>query len=332
MKKIFITGATGFLGSNLARRLAESGNDITILVRKGSDHPYLKNLPIKRAEGDVTDLESLKAGIKNMDLVFHCAGVVSYRKSDESLMHRVNVIGTNNVCRVSLEAGVKRLLYVSSTAAVGIPENPANPAGEDYPFDKKWNKIPYMRTKRIAEEKAFSFVDKGLDVVAANPSTFFGAGDIKAANGELFRQIASGRLASAPPGGNGVITIEDCVDGIIKATERGKTGERYILNAENLTFLEIFNLIAESLKKPGISRVMPRWGYSPALAAAIVMGKILPVAGIEPPFSPELIKISWSYRYFNSSKAKNELGWAPKISFKRACEEAAEFYKFIGVL
>jgi dihydroflavonol-4-reductase len=171
-----------------------------------------------------------------------------------------------------------------------------------------------------------------LDIVAANPSTFYGAGDIKAANGELFRQIASGRLASAPPGGNGVIAIEDCVDGIIKAAEKGKTGERYILNAENLTFLEIFNIIAESMKKPRISRVMPHWGYSPALAAAIVMGKILPVAGIEPPFSPELIKISWSYRYFDSSKAKRELGWTPRVPFKRACTEAVEFYKSIGVL
>jgi dihydroflavonol-4-reductase len=332
MKKIFITGATGFLGSNLARRLAEGGDDITILVRKGSDHPFLKNLPIKRVEGDVTDLESLKAGIKNMDLVFHCAGVVSYRKSDESLMHRVNVIGTDNVCRASMEEGVKKLLYVSSTAAVGIPKDPAKPADESYPFHKKWLKIPYMHSKKIAEENVLSYADKGLDIVSANPSTFYGAGDIKVSTGEIFRKISSGVLKSAPPGGNGVIAVEDCVDGIIKAAERGKTGERYILNAENMAFIEIFNFIAESIKKSGISRTIPGWAYSPALALANVMEKILPYAGIEPPFSPELIKISWSYRYFDSSKAKKELGWIPHVPFKLACAEAAEFYKSIGVL
>jgi dihydroflavonol-4-reductase len=332
MKKIFITGATGFLGSNLARCLASEGNEVTILVRKGSDHPFLKNLRIRRIEGDVTDFDSLKNGMKGTELVYHCAGIVSYRRSDIKIMDRVNIAGTENVCRAALENGIQRVLYVSSTAAVGIPENPAKPADEEYPFHKKWLKIPYMRSKKIAEETAFSFVGKGLDVVAANPSTFFGAGDIKAANGKLFQQIASGRLASAPPGGNGVIPIEDCVDGIMKAAEKGKTGERYILNSQNLTFLEIFNFIAESLKKPGISKVMPHWLYSPALTAAIILGKILPVTDIEPPISPELIKISWSYRYFDSSKAKNKLGWASKIPFNRACEEAVEFYKSIGVL
>jgi dihydroflavonol-4-reductase len=270
--------------------------------------------------------------MKGMELVYHCAGIVSYRRSDIKIMDRVNIAGTENVCRAALENGVRRVLYVSSTAAVGIPENPAKPASEEYPFHRKWLKIPYMRSKKIAEETALSFVGKGLDIVAANPSTFFGAGDIKAANGELFRQISSGRLASAPPGGNGVIAIADCVNGVIKAAKDGKTGNRYILNSQNLTFLEIFNTIAQSLNKSGISRVMPRWIYSPVLAAVSAMGKILPIAGMEPPVSPELIKISWSHRYFDSSKAGRELGWAPRISFEQACGEAAEFYKSIGVL
>lgn len=332
MKKIFITGATGFLGSNLARRLASEGNEVTILVRKGGDHPFLKNLKIRRAEGDVTDFDSLKNGMKGQELVYHCAGIVSYRRSDIKVMDRVNIKGTENVCRAALENGVRRVLYVSSTAAVGIPSDPAKPAAEDYPFHRKWLKIPYMRSKKTAEEAAFAFAQKGLDVVAANPSTFFGAGDIKASNGELFRQISSGKLASAPPGGNGVIAIADCVNGIIKTAEKGKTGERYILNSQNLTFLEIFNTIARSLRKNGVSKVMPRWIYSPALAAAVVMGVIFPIIRVKPPISPELIKISWSFRYFDSSKAVRELGWTPRVPLEQACLEAVEFYKSIKLL
>lgn len=332
MKKIFITGATGFLGSNLARRLASEGNEVTILIRKGADHPFLKNLKIRKAEGDVTDFESLKSGMRGQDLVYHCAGIVSYRRSDAVMMDKVNIEGTENVCRAALENGAGRVLYVSSTATVGIPSDPAKPADEDYPFHRKWLKIPYMRSKKTAEETALAFVRKGLDIVAANPSTFFGAGDIKASNGELFRQISSGKLASAPPGGNGVIAITDCVSGIIKTAEKGKTGERYVLNSQNLTFLDIFNTIARSMRKSDVYKVMPRWVYSPALAAATAMGVVFPVIGKQPPISPELIKISWSFRYFDSSKAVRELGWTPRVPLERACMEAVEFYKSIKVL
>lgn len=332
MKKIFITGATGFLGSNLTRRLAGNGNDVTILVRKDSGHPFLENLGIKRAEGDVTDLDSLKRNMRGMEIVYHCAGIVSYRRSDEALMDKVNIGGTENACLAALEAGIERFLYVSSTAAVGIPNDPAEPADENHPFHKKWLKIPYMRSKKIAEEKALSFVERGLNIVSANPSTFYGAGDIKVSTGEIFRKINSGMLRSAPPGGNGVIAVDDCVDGIIKIAERGKTGQRYILNGENLTFLDIFNAIAGVLDKPQIIKTLPRWLASPASAAATAMGYTLPILGIEPPISRELIKISWSFRYFDSSKAERELGWQPEIPFKQACSEAADFYRSISAL
>jgi dihydroflavonol-4-reductase len=332
MKKVFITGATGFLGSNLTRRLVENGDDVTILVRKGSDHPFLKNLDVKKAEGDVSDFESLKNGIKGMDLVYHCAGVVSYCRADKDLMDTVNIQGTENVCNAALEGDVGRLLYVSSTAAIGIPEDPRKPADESSPFHKKWLNIPYMRSKKIAEEKALSYVKNGLDIVAANPSTFYGAGDIKVSTGEVFRKINSGILRSAPPGGNGVIAVTDCVEGIIMTAEKGKTGERYIFNSENLTFLEIFKTIAETLHKPPINQILPRWLGSPASVAANAMRIALPFLGIEPPISPELIKISWNYRYFDSSKARKDLNWQPNVPFKQACHEAAEFYKTIRAL
>lgn len=332
MAKILITGATGFLGSNLTRRLAEQGHNITILVRNGSDHPFLEKLRINRVEGDVTDFDSLKNAMRGVDVVYHCAGIVSYRRSDAGLMDVVNIGGTDNACRAALESGVERFLHVSSTAAIGIPESPEHPADERYPFHKKWLKIPYMRSKKAAEEKALSFVERGLNIVSANPSTFYGAGDIKVSTGDIFRKINAGILKSAPPGGNGVIAIDDCVEGIIRTAEKGKTGERYILNGENLPFLEIFNTIARVLHKPPINKIMPRWLLGPAVGIAAAMGAVFPVIGADPPISPELIKISWSHRYFDASKAAKELGWTPKISLEQACCEAVDFYKAINAL
>ena len=330
--KIFVTGATGFLGSNLVRMLAGRGMDVRILIRKGSSHPFLENLAIERVSGDVTDYESIKEGMMGCDLVYHVAGFLSYRLAEQRIMHDVNVGGTENVCRAALQNNVKRMLHVSSTSAVGIPENPDHPADEDYPFDERWNRLPYMRTKRLAEETALGFIDKGLDVVSANPSTFYGAGDVKLHTGELFRNIDSGRLSAAPPGGNGVIAIDDCARGLIAVMERGKTGERYILNSENLKFIEIFNTITEVLDRPPIKKILPRWIYPFALFGAALVERTGALFGRPSKLSAGTVRMSWQFRYFDSSKARKDLGWKPSVPFKKACEEALDFYKHTGVI
>jgi len=330
--KIFITGATGFLGSHLAKRLVERGLDVTILARPGSGHPFLSGLKLARVEGDVTDYESVLRGMKDCSHVFHAAGYLSYHKLKKGIMHAVNVEGTENVCRAALGNGVKRLLAVSSTSAVGIPEDPRCPADETFPFHRRWRKIPYMLTKRLGEEAALRFVGKGLDVVVVNPSTFYGPGDVKLHTGEVFRNIASGLLKFAPPGGNGIVAIRDCAEGLVAAMEKGRTGERYILNSENLTFLEIFNVLARLLEKPPIRKRFPRWTYRPFYVSAFLVENIFRFFGKASKIECGSIAMGWRFRYFDSSKARRELGWSPRVTFEETCRQALEFYRQQGLL
>jgi dihydroflavonol-4-reductase len=189
-----------------------------------------------------------------------------------------------------------------------------------------------MLTKRLGEEAALRFVGKGLDVVVVNPSTFYGPGDVKLHTGEVFRNIASGLLKIAPPGGNGVISIRDCAEGLVAAMEKGRTGERYILNAENLTILEIFNVLAGVLEMPPIRKRFPRWTYPPFYAAAFLVENVFRVFGKASKIECGTIAMSWRFRYFDSSKARRELGWSPRLTFEETCRQALEFYRRQGLL
>jgi len=330
--KIFITGATGFLGSNLVKILNEQGKEVTILLRKGSDHPFLRGLNINRVEGDITDLHSINKGIKGCTHVYHTAGYLSYSKIDKNKLMEVNVKGTENVCKAALENDIKKLVHVSSTSAIGIPKHSEKPADETYPFHKRWKKNPYMITKRLSEEVALGFVDKGLNVVIVNPSTFYGPGDIKIHSGEVFKNIASGVLRIAPPGGTGVISIIDCVHGLIAAMEKGKVGRRYILNSENLTLIQLFNTIAHLLNKPPITKKFPRWTHYPLYFLVFITENIYRIFGKVSKIDCGTLDMSWRYRYYNNSRAQNELQWKPLVSFQDTCQSALEFYRSMGII
>jgi len=163
-------------------------------------------------------------------------------------------------------------------------------------------------------------------------STFYGPGDVKLHTGEVFRNIASGLLKIAPPGGNGVISIRDCAEGLVAAMEKGRRGERYILNSENLTILEIFNVLAGVLEKPPIRKRFPRWTYPPFYAAAFLVENVFRVFGKASKIECGTIAMSWRFRYFDSSKARRELGWSPRLTFEETCRQALEFYRRQGLL
>lgn len=330
--KIFITGATGFLGSNLVKMLIECGENVSILIRKGSDHPFLNGLNVTKVEGDVTDLKSIHNGMKDCTHVYHTAGYLSYSKIKLNILMEINVKGTENVCKAALENDIKKLVHVSSTSSIGIPKPKDKPADETYPFHKRWKKNPYMMTKRLSEEVALGFVDKGLNVVVVNPSTFYGPGDIKIHSGEVFKNIASGMLRIAPPGGTGIIAIKDCVSGLMAAMEKGEKGQRYILNSENLPLIQLFNTIADLLDKPPITKIFPMWTYFPLYFTAFIIEDFYKILGKISKIDCGTIDMSWRYRYFDSSKAQNRLEWKPMVSFKETCQAAIEFYRSTGIL
>jgi dihydroflavonol-4-reductase len=150
--------------------------------------------------------------------------------------------------------------------------------------------------------------------------------------GEIFRNIAAGRLRRAPPGGNGVVAVQDCSSGVAAAMERGRVGERYILNSENLSFLEIFRIICALLGRPPIHKCYPGWTYGPLFAAAGLLEMLFGAAGSSPPIDPGTIAIAWRFRFYDNAKARRELGWRPQVPFAEACRQALEFYRARGVI
>lgn len=322
MKKIFVTGATGMVGSNLVKKLVEQGQNVSILIRKNSTHPYLESLKLDIHYGDILDITSIDRAIKGAEYVYHVAGKISYSKWDKDELYKVNIIGTENVMEAAIKNNVKKIVITSSTGAVGIPEG-KNIVDEEYFFANEYNKIPYMATKHEAEKLALSYISKGIDVVAVCPSTIYGSGDIKMNMGELIKNIKREKLPMSPVGGNSLISVSDCVEGHILAMEKGKSGERYILASENLKTIDLINLIADILNVKRVNKTIPNLLLPILKFAAIISENVFRSHTI----NPAIIMFSAKNRYFNSNKAQKELGWQPKQPIQEAIIEAIQFYE-----
>lgn len=324
-ERVFVTGGTGMVGANLIRRLIEAGYRVRMLIRSRR-HPMTERLPIKEVRGSLDDVETLARGMDGCGRAFHVAGMVSYRRQDAPLLHQANVIGTRNLLEAARAAGVERVVHTSSTAAVGISEGPEEVLDESSPFPERFRSIPYMWTKHLAEEEVARAVSDGMDVVIVNPSTIFGAGDVKLNTGRLIRYLSSGKVRAAPPGGNSVVGVEDVVRGHLLAMDRGESGRRYILSSENMTIREMMSRIRAVLGHPPVPRTIPRWARLPLSGAVWIGSRLRPTSDL----SPAVIAFSFRYRYFDSTRAREEIGWTPAQSFERAVESACRFYKSIG--
>jgi len=246
-------------------------------------------------------------------------------------MKEVHVRGTENVMEVAMQEGLGRVVYTSSTAAIGFSWK-LEPQDEKSPWIKRHNHVGYMYTKRLGEEAALSFVEKGLEVVSVNPTSFFGAGDINMNEGELFRNIQRRRLKKSFPGGMGVVSVKDTVEGHFLAMERGVSGERYILSDKNLTLSELFNIIAEELDVQKIEGVWPKISLALFYPTAYCIEKAADLIGKKTKLTPQAVALGFGYRWYDSTKARQELGWKPEQEFKESVREAAEFYKAQGLL
>ena len=322
--KILVTGASGMVGANLCRRLVESGRHVRALVRRSVDHPMLVNLSIEPCTGNVLDGESLKLAMQGCEQVYHLAGVISFEARDRQRMFDVNVQGTKNVLKAAFDAGVQRVVVTSSTAAVGYTRLGKPPLNEDSPFLPRYHKIPYMASKHVAEAYALAF--PGMDVVAVNPSTVYGAGDVYLNTGQLFKKFKQGKITFCPPGGTAVVGVRDCVEGHLLAMERGVPGERYILSSENDTFKTLFQSMAESLRVRAPRWKLPSW-LGPIAYGGASLAEHLTSWNRLPTISRHFITIAFCQRFFDSTKAQRELNWIPKQSLQEMIGEATEFYE-----
>lgn len=311
--KVLVTGANGFLGSNLTKKLISEGHEVSILVRNPNELKSLfgvemqekPKVKFKVYKGDVTRIDSLLESFKGQEVIYHLAGVVAYSKQQKEMMDQVNVLGTENVFKVATSYNVKRILVSSSVVSIGASFKPEI-LNEESHFSLGDYHLSYHESKRKMESVVKRFVDEGqVEAVIVNPSTVYGAGDAVKSTRNTQINVARGKALFYPPGGVSVAAVEDVIDGMIKAMEKGRSGERYILAGENLTLKEVFSLIAESagVRKPTIP--LPPFLFQFLSSLDDALTKI----GLHGPLSSERAIVAMMYHWYDSSKAIRELDY-----------------------
>ena len=320
--KSLVTGGTGFIGANVVRALLDAGDEVRVLVRKGSNLVNLNGLPVELAEGDVRDPGSIRRAVSGCERVYHVAAVYSFWLKDPELPFRVNVDGTRNVLRAALEEGVERVVYTSSVATLAVPTG-ETPVTEDAPVDPNRIVGPYKRSKYLAEEVAREYVAAGLPIVIVNPSFPVGRYDIKPTpTGRLIVDFLNRRMPAYMVTGMNVVDAEVVARGHLLAAERGRIGERYILGGENVSMRDLLAILSEIT---GIPAPRIRIPYAPALAMAYLNAWFCRLTGTTPRMTPETIRLTRHKMYYDPTKAREELG-LPQSPARAALEKAVDWF------
>jgi len=323
--RALVTGATGFIGSHLCRALIARGHSVRAFHRPTSPLVALGGAPVERVVGDVLDATSLRPAMKDVDWVFHAAGPALAWGKPDALVETI-VRGTVNVLRAAEEASVRRVVFTSSIAALGVPVDGAL-LDERHRFECPPGGWPYGHAKSEAEDEVRAAVTRGLECVIVNPSAVFGAADVNRVAGTLILIVARRRLPIVTQGGLNVVHVSDVASGHLAAAERGRPGERYILGGENRSHAEIARIIAAELRvRP------PRWTLAPGLVDRVAMAVDL-VSGIARlPYNGDLLRLSRYRFYCDTAKARHELGLGAPLPFAQAVRDAVAWYRSHGYL
>jgi dihydroflavonol-4-reductase len=323
----FVTGATGFLGSHVARVLAEQGADLRLLVRPSSNTKNIADLKAELVTGDLGDHASLERGLAGCDVVFHVAADYRLWVRDPNEMYRSNVEGTRATLQAARKNGVRRVVYTSSVATMGFTSN-GRPADESSPVSLDNMIGPYKRSKFMAEQVAIEAARAGQDVVIVNPSTPVGERDIKPTpSGRIIVDFLKKKFPAYVDTGLNLVDATECARGHISALEKGRRGERYILGGANLTLKQILDKLATITGLPSPKIRVP---YVMALATGvvdeIVTGRLL---GREPRATIDAVRMGRKKMFVSSARAEGELGWKC-ISVDDALRRAVDWFRANG--
>jgi dihydroflavonol-4-reductase len=299
-----ITGASGFIGSHVARQLAQRGDDLRLLLRRTSDVSSLDDLDFERATGDITDRRAVRRAMKGIERVFHVAGRTSMRERDRETVFRVNVHGARVVLEEALAAGVERLVFTSSVGAIG-PAKERGVADETQEFTAGRLGIAYVNSKHEGEVEALRAAARGLPVVVVNPSFVLGPDDPTGTSMSLIRRFLMRRIPVYVDGGLNIVDVRDVAKGHLLADAKGKVGERYILGGRNFTLDRLFADLSRISGVPAPALRLPSrvaWG-----GARVGELTGLPLGGA--PDELRSATLWWTYRI---AKAKRELGFKPR--------------------
>ena len=311
MEKILVTGATGFLGHHVVRRLNEQAIRPHVLELLGSNPDRLAQLDVELCEGHLEDPQALAAACTGIDTLLHLAFKVSVGGGAETLdeMRRINLGASQRLLRSAEAMGVRTAVVASSCLAVGVNRRP-EPLDEDADWSTHAIDIPYARMRRQAEQQALAMAKPGFSVVAICPAFTLGPHDpVGAPANKLLRALISGKLPLTVPAAFGCLDVRDFASGILLAAERGRSGQRYLLSGENVTMAEFAEQAA------AVADVQaPRFQAPKALveAAVIVVGLASRLRSKEPPITREVLQIMGRYAWYETTRARSELGWAPR--------------------
>jgi dihydroflavonol-4-reductase len=323
--RVLVTGAAGLLGANVVRALLGAGHVVRAAIRPSSRQLALTGLPVETSVLTLEEPASVAAAVAGCQAIVHAAAANWIGRSGRAWMERVNVRGTETVCRVAVEAGILRMVHVSSVDTLGIRSLEC-PADEECPSNLGHLRCPYIDTKRAAEEVVLGHVARGLPAVIVNPAFMLGPWDTRPTSGRMILEIAKGRALLAPRGGNCFLDVRAAAIGIVAALERGRVGRRYILGGQNLTYVEAWRRIAPIVGGREPLGTAPAAGAWLVGSAAGFWGRL---RGKEPVVNPVSVAMGELPHYFNSARARAELN-LPDTDFERAVSDAWRWFREHG--
>ena len=327
--KTLVTGGNGFVGSALAQKMIEAGEEVRVTIRQGSTTRNLDKLEVEKVYADVRDKHAIQRALKGCQRLYHTAALYKVWLRDEKELHAVNVAGTEIVMREALRQGVEKVVLTSSIAALGITQN-GKPSDEDVLFNLWDTKLPYEISKYKSEEAARQLVQHGLPLVIVRPSLVLGERDFyPTPSGQLVLDVLHGRYLFYLDGGINLVDINDVTAGHRAAMERGTIGESYNLgnNHNNISIQELFSLIAEV---GGVAAPRFKIPYAGARAYANLSLLMANYVTHKPPLlAPGALQVLHLFKKMDSTKAIRELG-LPQTPLRETIRRTVDWYRENG--
>ena len=326
--KALVTGASGFVGSGVARKLAERGLAVRALVRAGSPREHLAGLDIEFVTGDLRDEESVRAAMKGARWLFHVAADYRLWARDPDEIVENNMRSTRIAMEEAKRAGVERVVYTSSVATLKT-----GPTGETFDetisLDESHAIGAYKRSKLLAERLVTEMVEQGLPAIIVNPSTPVGPRDVKPTpTGRLIFEAATGRVPAFVDTGLNMVHVDDVAEGHLAALERGRIGERYILGGQNASLSDILATVAQQTGRRAPRVKLPRGAIYPVAYVAEALARR---SGREPFVTVDGLRMSKNRMFFTSAKAERELGYRAR-PYAEGIKDAIAWFKKAGRL
>jgi len=325
---VLITGASGFLGSNIVRELLAQGHTVNAMVEKGKPYPTLEGLPVNILEGNILDKEFLVNSMKDCGCVIHTAASTAMFPYRSAKQREINITGTKNVLDACVETSMQRLVYVGTANSFG-PGTSTKPGDETNPYAASKYGLDYMDSKYEAHLLVLQYVSiHKLNAVIVNPTFMLGPLDTGPSSGKMIIAVCEGKLPGYSPGSKNYIYVKDAAKGVVAAMTKGRTGESYILGNENLTFKEMFDKIATiaGVKSPAIP--MPAFLVK---AYGRVGSLVTTITGKPADVTYPLAQIACDDFVYTAQKAVRELG-LPQTSIEVAIEDAIAWFRQNGYL